>query len=114
MARCEPGQRLEPHGACEHSALATGRWVKISVKQTGFTVITDELIRQAGFDDPAKVKVFGYGGARQPEQLTGGYLSETDDLQEVPTCMAGGRRLFYAFGPVNWSDPMADKRERNN
>lgn len=24
MARCEPGQRLEPHGACEHSALATG------------------------------------------------------------------------------------------
>lgn len=25
MARCEPGQRLEPHGACEHSALATQR-----------------------------------------------------------------------------------------
>ena len=113
--RQDAPQRIAPRSRyASHSALATGRWVKISVKQTGFTVITDELIRQAGFDDPAKVKVFGYGGARQPEQLTGGYLSETDDLQEVPTCMAGGRRLFYAFGPVNWSDPMADKRERNN
>ena len=40
----------------------------------------------------------------QPEKLTADYLMETDDLQELPTCNVGGRRLFYAVGPVTWND----------
>ena len=96
-----------------HSVLASGRWVKISVAETGVHQLTDALVRQAGFSTPSKVKIFGYGGALQPEVLQGEYLSATDDLHEVPTCTVGGRRLFYANGPVSWSSSTATRRTRN-
>ena len=86
----------------EHSVLSSGRWVKISVPASGIYQLTSELIKQAGFTDINKVKVYGYGGALQPEQLTEAYLTETDDLQEVPTCQVNGKRLFYGVGPVAW------------
>ena len=85
-----------------NSVLRQGVWAKIRVPSTGIYQITDELVRQAGFSDPAKVKIYGYGGNIQPEVLTGDYLTSTDDLQEVPTCTVNGRRLFYAYGPVSW------------
>ena len=85
------------------SVLATGSWAKISVPSTGIYQLTNEVIRQAGFTDINKVKVYGYGGAMQPELLTGDYLMQTDDLQEVPLCDVNGKRLFYAIGPVSWS-----------
>lgn len=94
----------------EHSVLATGRWAKIRVPATGIYQLTDALARQAGFTSLAKVKIYGYGGARQPEKLTADYLAQTDDLKEVATCNVGGRRLFYAVGPVTWSN---NKRVRN-
>ena len=86
----------------EHSVLASGRWVKISVPSTGVYQLTSELVKKAGFSDLNKVKIYGYGGAMQPEKLTADYLMETDDLKEVPTCTVNGRRLFYAIGPVTW------------
>lgn len=86
-----------------NSVLRTGEWAKIRVSSTGFYQLTDELIRQAGFSDPSKVKIYGYGGNLQPEVLTGDYLTETDDLKEVPTCTINGKRLFYAVGPVSWN-----------
>ena len=86
----------------EHSVLATGRWVKISVPSTGVYQLTDEVVRQAGFTNFNKVKIYGYGGAMQPELLTGDYVAATDDLREVPTCEVNGRRLFYGVGPVSW------------
>ena len=70
------------------------------------------MVKKAGFKDINKVKIYGYGGARQPEQLTASYLSETDDLKEVPTCTVNGRRLFYAVGPVSWDANY--RRIRNN
>ena len=97
-----------------HSVLASGKWAKISVPETGVYEITTELIRQAGFTDLSRVKVYGYGGALQPEALTGEYLQETDDLKEVATCMVGGKRLMYAVGPVNWNSVSAVRRVRNN
>ena len=96
-----------------HSVLATGRWVKISVDETGVYQLTDALCRQAGFSDPSRVKIYGYGGALQPEALTGDYLQQTDDLKEVATCTVGGRRLFYAVGPVNWETKGLVDRQRN-
>jgi len=94
-----------------HSVLATGRWVKISVPSTGIYQLTGELVKKAGFSDINKVKVYGYGGGMQPEKLTADYLAETDDLMEVPTCEVGGRRLFYAVGPVTWNEK--NQRIRN-
>ena len=97
----------------DHSALSSGHWVKIRVSNTGFHMLTDEFLRKAGFSDPSKVKVWGYGGAMQPERLTASYIIETDDLKEVPTCMAGGRRIFHAVGPVTWNTERDTLRTRN-
>ena len=84
-----------------HSVLATGQWAKISVEQTGIHQLTESLVRQCGFSNLNKVKIYGYGGALQPEVLTEDYLKTTDDLREVPTyTTTGGRRLFHAVGPV--------------
>lgn len=94
-----------------NSVLREGSWAKISVPATGIYQLTTDLIRRAGFTDVSKVKVYGYGGALQPEQLTGSYLEQTDDLQEVPVCEVGGKRLFYAIGPVSWNS--SNKRIRN-
>ena len=103
----------ENRGGTTSSVLATGRWAKIRVAETGVHQLTDDLIRQAGFSDINKVKVYGYGGNLQPEKLTQDYLQQTDDLQEVEQCVVGGRRLFYAKGPVSWSSNSATVRTRN-
>lgn len=87
-----------------HSVLQDGTWVKIRVPQTGIYQLSTDFLQKAGFSHTNKVKVYGYGGALQPAKLTANYLSATDDLQEVPTCTVGGRRLFHAVGPVNWND----------
>ncbi len=97
----------------DHSVLSSGRWVKIRVAQTGVHELTDELLTQAGFSDPAKVKIFGYGGAMQPEKLTANYVASTDDLKEIVTCTVGGRRLFYAVGSVSWQKATETIRTRN-
>ncbi|MBQ8486678.1 MAG: type IX secretion system sortase PorU [Prevotella sp.] len=96
-----------------HSVLASGSWAKIRVPSSGVYQLTDALVRKAGFSDLSKVKIYGYGGNMQPEQLTADYLAQTDDLEEVPTCNVGGKRLFYADGPVSWSANTVATRTRN-
>lgn len=96
-----------------HSVLAEGRWAKIRVAETGVYQISDALIRQAGFTDLSKVKLYGYGGNLINEQLVGSELIAQDDLKEVPTCNISGRRLFYAKGPVSWDSKDSKRRTRN-
>ena len=97
----------------EHSVLRERNWAKIRVSESGFYQLSDALIKKAGFSDASRVKIYGYGGALQPEKLTGDYLTNTDDLQEVPTCTIGGKRVFYAVGPVNWDNKESLARTRN-
>ena len=97
-----------------HSVLQSGKWAKIRIPQSGIYQLTNSLIRSCGFSDLSKVKVYGYGGALQPESLTGDYLTATDDLKEVPTCTVGDKRLFYGVGPVTWSSPTILNRTRNS
>ena len=97
----------------QNSVLASGRWAKIRVPSTGVYQLTDALVRQAGFSDPTKVKVYGYGGALHSEQLIEEKIKEYDDLKEVPTCTVNGKRLFRAIGPVGWESATAKKRTRN-
>ena len=110
-----PTSNLKPQASryASHSVLAQGKWAKIRVGETGVYQLTDALIRQAGFSNLSKVRIYGYGGAKQSEQLTGDYLTATDDLKEVPTCVVNGRRLFYAVGPVNWAESTTVARTRN-
>lgn len=80
------------------SVLSTGRWVKIRVNESGIQQITHEQLRQWGFDDPAAVTVYGFGGvAGVPELLDG---SVPDDLPQQLTASYGDRILFY--GESNW------------
>ena len=97
----------------DHSVLREGSWAKIRVPESGFYQLTEALIRKAGFSDINKVKIYGYGGALQPESLTGDYLADTDDLKEVPTCAVGDKRVFYAVGPVTWASKDTLLRIRN-
>ena len=98
----------------EHSVLKSGTWAKIRIPASGIYQISSSLARTCGFSDISKVKIYGYGGGLQPEKLTGDYLIATDDLKEVPTCMVGGRKLFYGVGPVTWESDSATTRIRNN
>lgn len=99
--------RLAPaettRSAATTSVLASGRWVKIRVPSSGIYQLTSDLISRAGFSNINNVRVYGYGGAMQPEKLYASYIDETDDLKEVPLCTANGQRLFWAQGPVSWN-----------
>lgn len=98
----------------EHSILATGKWAKIRVSNSGVHELTESVVRQAGFNNINKVKIYGYGGNLQPEKLDIDYLQETDDLHEVSQCIVNGKHLFYAKGPVSWESNDATQRIRNN
>ena len=106
-----PSNPAERYAA--HSVLATGDWAKIRVPESGVYQLTESLIKQAGFGDLSKVKVYGYGGGLQNESLDPANLIDTDDLKEVPLCVVNGKRLFHAVGPVTWNTPTARERTRN-
>ena len=83
-----------------HSVLAEGRWVKIRVADNGIYMLRDYDLKQMGFSEPSKVRVYGYGG----QQLSEGDPNRwVDDLCEVNVWRGDGRILFYAQGPVSWS-----------
>lgn len=96
-----------------NSVLANGKWAKIRVPASGVYNLTEALIKRAGFTDLDKVKVYGYGGGLHDEELKESSIMQYDDLKEVPTCSYGGKRLFYAVGPVTWSSPDELTRTRN-
>ena len=96
-----------------NSKLSTGKWAKIRVKNTGVYQLTNDVIKRAGFTDINKVKIYGYGGWLQNEQLRPQELEQLDDLKEVPTCNINGKRLFFAKGTVSWSSASTSKRTRN-
>ena len=99
--------RLAPaettRSAVTTSVLASGKWVKIRVPSSGIYQLTSDLVSRAGFSNINNVRVYGYGGALQPEKLYASYIDETDDLKEVPLCTVNGQRLFWAQGPVSWN-----------
>ena len=96
-----------------HSVLASGRWAKIRVSESGIHQLTDAVVRHAGFSNINKVKIYGYGGNLQNEALVAGELKEFDDLQEVPQCIVDGKHYFYAKGPVSWKNKTSTQRIRN-
>ena len=83
-----------------HSVLSAGRWVKLRVSDNGIHMLTHANLRNMGFDNPDKVRVFGYGGHLLPEGNTSLWR---DDLCEVGVWRGGDRILFYANGPVKWT-----------
>lgn len=79
------------------SVLKSGRWVRISVQESGMHLISNADLSAWGFSDPSKVRVYGYGGERIPDQLT--RSSYIDDLPMVQTEATKRGIVFYAKGP---------------
>lgn len=90
----------------QNSVLATGKWVKVRVKNEGIYQLTASDVKAMGFSDLSKVKVYGYGGLIQDQvfrfpEANDNALQTTapDDLCEVATHQtADGRLLFWAEG----------------
>lgn len=113
QAKARLSTRTSSDSYVDHSVLASGKWAKIRVAETGVFQLTENLIRQAGFSNINKVKVYGYGGNLQSEALYASDILANDDLKEVPQCIVGGKHLFFANGPVSWSSKNASRRTRN-
>ena len=79
------------------SKLATGKWVKISIPENGVYEITYNELREMGFTNPGQVHVYGVGGNRISEKLSG---SAVNDLTLVPILRIGDKICFYGNGPV--------------
>lgn len=79
-----------------HSVLAQGRWVKIGVTTDGVYRMSADFLRKMGFNDPSRVKLYGYGGHVQDEKIDAD--TDFDDLEEVPLYRDGEGLLFYANG----------------
>jgi len=97
------------HQYAAHSVLQTGKWVKISVDQTGIYKITYSDLVKWGIPNPANAHIFGYGGAKLPEDFR---KSKLDDLPQIAVWKEKGADgvfnegdylLFYAQGPVSWN-----------
>ena len=102
MACCAlTASALDKSFYAETSQLATGKWVKVAVRDNGIYQITADDIRNWGLGtDLSQIHVFGYGGAPLSEVMRGDNYA--DDLPQMPLVRTGDRILFYAQGPTSW------------
>lgn len=82
------------------SKLASGKWVKISIPESGMYEVTYDEMREMGFSNPENVKVYGFGGNRINELLNG---SVPDDLKAVPILRTNDKVCFFGNGPIAMS-----------
>jgi hypothetical protein len=95
----------------DNSLLAEGNWVKVSIDHTDVYLLTTVQLKQMGFNDPSKVRVYGYGAKRLPDKLDSTYI---DDLPETPSLQTDRGLLFYAQGPVTFTYTAESYRPVNN
>ena len=103
MACCSAftASALDASYYADASVLASGKWVKIAVKESGIYQITADDIRSWGLgNDLSQIHVFGYGGKPLREEMLGD--NYVDDLPQMPVVRSGDRILFYAQGPLSW------------
>ena len=92
---------LEQEYYAQSSKLASGKWVKVSVMESGIHLITVDDIRSWGLGtDLSQIHVFGYGGAPLSEEMLGDNYA--DDLPQMPVVRTDNGILFYAQGPTTW------------
>ena len=83
------------------SALSEGKWVKISVKETGFYKLTYSELKKMGFSSPEKVSLHGYGGWPMDEDFAKAVYN--DDVPPVAIWRGNDYILFYGKGPIKWT-----------
>ena len=82
------------------SKLASGRWVKIEIPESGIYQLTFDELTQMGFSNPENVRVYGLGGYPINEVLDG---SQIDDLQQIPIKVYDNKICFYGCGTVKFT-----------
>lgn len=92
----------------QHSRLSSGRWIKLSVKESGPCLISSSILKSNGFKNTDAVRVYGYPGYRQDDRLTAALT--TDDLPPVPTVVTPAGVVFYAGAPalITYADGRLD------
>ena len=87
----------------QSSKLSSGKWVKISVSESGIYQITADDIRSWGLgSDLSQIHVFGYGGAPLSEIMRDDNYA--DDLPQMPIVRTNDAILFYGQGIVTWKN----------
>ncbi len=81
-----------------NSKLASGKWVKVMIPESGVYEITYDELREMGFNNPAQVKVYGHGGNRINEVMNSSF---DDDLSVVPILRINDKICFYGNGPIS-------------
>ncbi len=95
-----PARAFPTDTYAESSRLASGRWVKIGVENSGVYCISRATLRSWGFSNPERVRIHGYGGRRMPDVLsTSNYI---DDLPPVQSVLTDKGVVFYATGAGEW------------
>ena len=106
------GLALDLSHYASESVLSEGRWVKISVDESGMHRIPAATLRKWGFSDPAAVRIYGYGGQRIADALT--EQNYIDDLPLVKSVSSSdGSVVFYAVGPHTWEGDNMSVRRSN-
>ena len=83
----------------ESSVLATGKWMKISIAESGIHKIPYSKLTEWGFSTPSRVRVFGYGGEMLP---AANRIARPDDLPEVAVWHHNNAIYFYAQDLAVW------------
>lgn len=92
----------------DNSILATGNWVKIRVSADGVYGLSDTKLRELGFTNPSKVKVFGY----EPTILLDHNPATTPkDLPVIQSVYADGQLLFYVRGNVDLASELMSSQK---
>ena len=88
------------HTYASSSVLSTGKWVKISIKETGIYRLTYSDLKSMGFSKPENVQIYGYGGWMLTENFS---VPKIDDLPRVSVkVIPNDCILFYAKGSIKW------------
>ena len=85
-----------------NSKLASGKWVKVSIKEDGLYQFSRATLKKMGFNTPENVHLYGYGGHLLPELIRQG--THFDDMAEVPLYYNSQTDswVFWGNGLVHW------------
>lgn len=94
-----PAKAFSPETYAASSVLDSGKWVRITVKNSGLYILPKATLRSYGFNDLSKVRVYGYGGKRISDLLS--ESEYIDDLPPVQVHVTDNGIIFYANGLEN-------------
>ena len=92
---------FSPDSYPKSSPLASGKWVMIAVPETGLYKMDAAMLRAAGFNDAARVRVYGTGGSRMPDVLSERYAVNALPLNHSEA-LSDGSLVFYGYAGDHW------------